>query len=109
MNQPAVRHGHALGRGLYAITDGPHANLFAAVRAAIEGGARLLQYRDKTHDADRRLTEAHALAKLCNDFGVPLIINDDVALACACGAAGVHLGEDDVAITEARAEPTTPP
>lgn len=103
MNQSAVRRGRTLGRGLYAITDGPRKDLLAAVRAAIEGGARLLQYRDKTHDVDRRLVEGRALAKLCNDFGVPLIVNDDVALARACGAAGVHLGEDDVAITDARA------
>lgn len=103
MNQSAVRRGRDLRRGLYAITDGPRKDLLAAVRAAIEGGARLLQYRDKTHDVDRRLVEGRALAKLCNDFGVPLIVNDDVALARACGAAGVHLGEDDVAITDARA------
>jgi len=63
----------------------------------------MLQYRDKTLDADRRLGEASALAVLCREFAVPLIINDDVALARASGAAGVHLGEDDAGVAEARA------
>jgi thiamine-phosphate pyrophosphorylase len=74
-----------------------------AARAALEGGATMLQYRDKTRDAGRRLQEAHELAALCRGFAVPLIINDDVGLARATGAAGVHLGEDDAAIAGARA------
>lgn len=89
--------------GLYAITDGPREDLLAVVRAALEGGATLLQYRDKTHDSERRLREARALATLCREFSVPLIINDDVALARASAAAGVHVGEDDAGIAEARA------
>lgn len=93
----------ALGTGLYAITDGPRDDLLAAARAALEGGAAMLQYRDKTRDADRRVGEARALATLCAEFGIPLIINDDVELALACSAAGVHLGEDDAAIADARA------
>jgi thiamine-phosphate pyrophosphorylase len=90
-------------RGLYAITDGPRGDIAAAARAALEGGAAMLQYRDKTHDAVRRLREARALADLCREFDVPLIINDDVELARAGGAAGVHLGEDDAGIAGARA------
>jgi thiamine-phosphate pyrophosphorylase len=92
-----------LGAGLYAITDGPRADLLSAARAALEGGAALLQYRDKTRDAERRLQEARELAALCHAFAVPLIINDDVELARASDAAGVHLGEDDEAIADARA------
>lgn len=88
--------------GLYAITDGPRDGLGPAVRAALEGGATLVQYRDKTGDRERRLREARELAGLCGGFKVPLIINDDVKLAQACGAAGVHLGEDDPAIADAR-------
>jgi thiamine-phosphate pyrophosphorylase len=91
-----------LGHGLYAITDGPRADLLPAAREALEGGAAMLQYRDKTRDAARRLHEARALKALCAEFGVPLIINDDVELARASAAAGVHLGEDDPAIAEAR-------
>lgn len=89
--------------GLYAITDGPREDLLAVVREALEGGATLLQYRDKTGGADRRLREARALAALGREFGVPLLINDDVELAHASGAAGVHVGEDDATIADARA------
>ncbi|MBS0381690.1 MAG: thiamine phosphate synthase [Proteobacteria bacterium] len=89
-------------RGLYAITDGPREDLREAVRAALEGGARLLQYRDKTRDYHRRTGEVQALAALSKEFGAPLIINDDVELARASHAAGVHLGEDDAGIAEAR-------
>lgn len=98
MTHPLLARG-----GLYAVTDGPRDDLLDAVAAALTGGARLLQYRDKTVDATRRGAEAHALQALCTRFGVPLLINDDVALAAAVGAAGVHLGEDDVGIAAARA------
>ena len=97
MSHPLLRH-----RGLYAVTDGPRADLLEAARAALLGGARVVQYRDKTSDATRRLDEARALAQLCAEFEVPLIINDDVELACASDAAGVHLGEGDLGIAEAR-------
>ena len=91
-------------RGLYAITDGPRDDLIEVCAAAIAGGAAMLQYRDKTRDAVRRHEEAGALATLCARNGIPLIINDDVALAAAVGAAGVHLGEDDADIASARAQ-----
>ena len=92
-----------LGAGLYAITDGPRDDLLPVARAALEGGATLLQYRDKTRDGARRLREAQALADLCASFRIPLIVNDDVELARASGASGVHLGEDDGAVSSARA------
>jgi thiamine-phosphate pyrophosphorylase len=90
--------------GLYAITDGPRDDLVAACEAAIEGGAVLLQYRDKTGDAARRLAEARALAELCAQRRIALIVNDDVDLALASGAMGVHLGENDADIASARAK-----
>ncbi|KJV29348.1 thiamine phosphate synthase [Luteibacter yeojuensis] len=96
-------HPRLSGKGVYAITDGPRDDLFAAVEAALAGGARLLQYRDKTTDAARRRQEAAELASLCARHDVPLIINDDVVLAKETGAAGVHLGVQDVSIAEARA------
>lgn len=89
-------------RGLYAITDGPRPDLVDACAAAIEGGAAVLQYRDKTSDHARRREEAHELASLCARRLVPLIINDDVDLAAEIGTAGVHLGEDDADIAAAR-------
>lgn len=91
------------GQGLYVITDGPRPDLLDAVALALAGGARLLQYRDKTGDDARRLAEAKAIRALCAAHGVPMIVNDDVALALAAGADGVHLGEDDGDLQAARA------
>jgi thiamine-phosphate pyrophosphorylase len=92
-------------RGLYAIT-GPTANtgrLLAWADAVIEGGAVWLQYRDKGGDAVRRLEQALALRERCGSREVRFIVNDDVGLAAACSADGVHLGEDDGSIATARA------
>ncbi|OOG62748.1 thiamine-phosphate diphosphorylase [Rhodanobacter sp. B04] len=83
------------GRGLYAITDGPRPDLLDVAAHALAGGARLLQYRDKSADSVRRHAEAAALKQLCATYAVPLIINDDVALAIAVAAGGVHLGKND--------------
>jgi len=55
----------------------------------------LIQYRDKSTDGQRRRYEASALRDLCSQYDAALIINDDVALACAVGADGVHLGRND--------------
>lgn len=93
-------------RGLYAITDAallPDDRLVTAVEQALLGGARLVQYRDKSSDGARRLTQARALNALCRHHDVPLIINDDVELAAQIGAAGVHIGKDDPAFATARA------
>ncbi|MBS1224312.1 MAG: thiamine monophosphate synthase [Proteobacteria bacterium] len=97
---------HPSCRGLYAITDAlliPDDRLTEAVEQAILGGAWLIQYRDKSHDDARRLTQARALNELCQHHEVPLIINDDVELAAQVGAAGVHVGKDDSAFAIARA------
>lgn len=92
-------------RGLYAITD-PEliavADLVAQVGAAIAGGAVLVQYRDKTADAAQRIARARAVLACCRAHQVALLINDDIALAAAVGADGVHLGRDDAAFTAAR-------
>lgn len=99
MSKPACR-------GLYAVTDAfllPDDRLVAAVENAILGGARLIQYRDKSDDGARRLSQARALSELCRRHEVPLIVNDDVELAARVGAAGVHIGRDDPAFATARA------
>jgi len=91
--------------GLYVITDARWPRpvpLTEAVAAAIRGGARVVQYRDKSDDTERRHQEATALQRLCAQAGVPFIVNDDVALAAAVGADGVHIGQDDPDIAEAR-------
>jgi thiamine-phosphate pyrophosphorylase len=90
-------------RGLYAITpDQPpdaterdDQTLVTQVAQAIAGGARLIQYRVKGLDPQRRQSQATALVALCRQAAVPLIINDDMELALTVGAAGVHLGQDD--------------
>ena len=89
--------------GLYAITDGPRDDLLDVAAQALAGGARLLQYRDKTPDHARRHAEARALQQLCHRHGAALIVNDDVALALAIRADGVHLGKQDGELASARA------
>jgi thiamine-phosphate pyrophosphorylase len=92
-------------RGLYAIADTRYlsaARLLDAVGEAIAGGARLIQYRDKGTDPGRRREQARALGALCRAHGVAFLVNDDVALAAATGADGVHLGRDDPALSAAR-------
>lgn len=91
-------------RGLYAITqtDGKTpADVLAEVEAALKGGAAVVQYRDKK-PADA-LSLARGLVRLCHRYEVPLLINDDVELAAQSGADGVHLGQDDGHVREARA------
>lgn len=91
--------------GLYAITDSAlHTGtaLEQAVRRAIAGGAKVIQYRDKSADADRRRTEAAMLVRLCRRHGVPMIVNDDVELALSCDADGVHIGRDDLQLSALR-------
>lgn len=92
--------------GLYAITDATllpdDTRLRQAVTAAIRGGARIIQYRDKSDQAEKRLRQALMLADLCRTADVPLLINDDISLAAASGASGVHLGQSDAALSAAR-------
>ncbi|BAN56704.1 MULTISPECIES: thiamine phosphate synthase [Pseudomonas] len=91
-------------RGLYAITDSQllAGRFLSHVEAALEGGVCLLQYRDKSDDAARRLREAEGLMKLCERYGTQLLINDDAELAARLGV-GVHLGQTDGPLTPARA------
>ena len=89
--------------GLYAISDGPRADLLDACEKALCGGAAVLQYRDKTAEPARRHQEALALAALCARYRAPLIVNDDIELAADVGAAGVHLGKGDATVADARA------
>ena len=91
-------------KGLYAITpDGLDTSLLlTAVEAALSGGCRWLQYRNKAADAGLKRQQAEQLQTLCDAHGAGLIINDDPAMALALGAAGVHLGREDGALAAAR-------
>jgi thiamine-phosphate pyrophosphorylase len=91
--------------GLYAITESrltPPGTTIEQVSLAIDGGAVVIQYREKHLPRKERGREARALATLCRERDIPLIINDDIELAAACGAAGVHLGQDDAPVSRAR-------
>lgn len=91
-------------RGLYAITpDGlDEAGLMVRVDAVLRGGAKFLQYRDKTGDAARQRATALALRAATRAAGALLIINDSLPLALAVDADGVHLGGDDGDLAAAR-------
>lgn len=91
-------------RGLYAITpdrDFAADMLESAAAAAIQGGAAAIQYRRK-NGSGRHHEQARALLGICRRSRVPLIINDDVALAVEIGADGVHVGRDDADATSVR-------
>lgn len=92
-------------RGLYAITDErlmTEDDFLSKAEQALLGGARLIQYRDKSDDAEKRFKQASELKKICQQTSTLLIINDDVELANAVQADGVHLGKDDDSIINAR-------
>lgn len=76
--------------------------LLDCVREALEGGVTLVQYRAKTASSAEMYDEALQLKALCDSFKVPLIINDRLDIAMAVGAAGVHLGQDDLPCAAAR-------
>ncbi|MGB0733185.1 MAG: thiamine phosphate synthase, partial [Pontibacterium sp.] len=92
--------------GLYGITDSQlmptDDQLLVSVEASLRGGTKIIQYRDKSNDADKRLRQACALVSLCDDFNVPCLINDDVTLAKQANATGVHLGRGDGNLSAAR-------
>jgi thiamine-phosphate pyrophosphorylase len=91
--------------GLYAITD-PHLMpgkaLFTGVRAALSGGANIIQYRNKLSSRTQQRDEATELLRMTSDFGALLLINDDLALCLDINADGVHLGRSDGDISAAR-------
>ncbi|MES2563120.1 MAG: thiamine phosphate synthase [Pseudomonadota bacterium] len=95
---------HSVVRGLYAVT--PDAidtsALVAQVHAAVSGGVRVVQYRNKQATPDTRSAQARALKAVCDRFGAALIINDHVDLAAEVDAAGVHIGAADGEISAAR-------
>lgn len=92
-------------RGLYAITDEkliPESTFIASIEQALSGGTSIIQYRDKSANQAKRHEQASAIRSLCNEYNASLIINDDIRLAKAVEADGVHLGDDDVSIEQAR-------
>lgn len=90
--------------GLYALTPDTEDTdaLLMQVKDALSGGVGVLQYRNKSPDAALRLQQGEALLQICRQHGIPLIINDDLALACRLDADGLHLGREDGELSKAR-------
>ncbi len=92
-------------RGLYIIIDPAVAegrDEVEIARGALDGGARLLQLRDKTREKGLQLPIAQALRALCRERGAVFIVNDHVDLALAVNADGVHLGQKDLPLSAVR-------
>lgn len=87
--------------GVYLVTDQGD-NLVERVRTALRGGVSVLQYRAKNRERAHCLSEATELKQICRDFGVSFIVNDDMQLAREVDADGIHLGQDDGQVADAR-------
>ncbi|MBU5488176.1 thiamine phosphate synthase [Clostridium sp. MSJ-8] len=90
---------------LYAITDRTwlgEETLYSQVKKALEGGATIIQLREKNLDYDSFLKEAIDIKELCYEYGVKFIVNDNIKVAIECDADGVHVGQDDMDVTEVR-------
>lgn len=91
---------------LYAVTDRAwvgRMSLYQQVEAALKNGVTCVQLREKELDEKDFLEEAKEMAALCRSYHVPFIVNDNVDVAIACGADGVHVGQDDMAASDVRA------
>jgi len=91
-------------KGLYAITpDSADLNtLIQKTKSAIEGGAFMVQFRSKIQDRDVKMQQCAAILRLCREYEIPCIVNDDVDMCRILEADGVHLGEKDDNIAEVR-------
>ena len=90
---------------LYAVTDRAwvgEKTLHQQVEAALRGGVTCVQLREKDMGDDDFLQEAKEIHALCRQYGVPFIVNDNVEVAVACGAEGIHVGQEDMAAGDVR-------
>ena len=90
---------------VYAVTDRAWVgkmSLYEQVEASLQNGATCIQLREKELDDDPFLKEAIELAALCRRYGVPFIVNDNVEIAIACHADGVHVGQQDMNASDVR-------
>lgn len=91
---------------LYAVTDRGLAkgrDFYRMVEEALKGGITALQLREKDLDPSHFMEEARVIKELCRKYKVPFIINDNVEVALAVGADGIHVGQEDMAAAEIRA------
>ena len=92
-------------RGLYAITDEKlitDDNFSTSIKSVLQGGAHIIQYRDKSGNHEKRLRQARVIRSLCDHYNALCIINDDIELARSVDADGVHLGREDISLNVAR-------
>lgn len=93
---------------LYAVTDrhwlAEGETLYSVVEKALQGGATFMQLREKHLEEEQFMEEAKAIKALCARYGVPFVINDNVKIAAAMGADGVHVGQSDMAAGDVRAK-----
>lgn len=90
---------------LYAVTDRAWVGartLYQQVEEALRGGVTCVQLREKDMSSEEFLREAKEIHALCRRYGVPFIVNDNVEVAVACGAEGVHVGQEDMAAGDVR-------
>ena len=90
---------------LYAVTDRAWVGkqtLYEQVESALKGGATCVQLREKELGEEEFLNEAKEIAALCRRYGVPFFVNDNVDIAIACGADGVHVGQEDMEASKVR-------
>jgi thiamine-phosphate pyrophosphorylase len=90
-------------RGLYAIADTaviPEDKYFARVEAVLQGGCRIIQYRDKSSETQKRHYQACRLAEMCRQYNALFIVNDDLELALSSNADGVHCGKNDLPVAD---------
>ena len=105
MHLATRRSNAAMVRGLYVIIDPEHTrgrNLITVAMAALDGGASAIQLRDKINNKSNILPFARQITQLCEERSAVCIINDHADLAVACGAHGLHIGQHDLPISEAR-------
>ena len=111
MSGPGPRRSRPPVEGLYGILDpavaavgapDPGAALAEALAAALAGGCRVIQYRDKQASPATVLVRARLLARACRDADAVFIVNDRLDIAILSGASGCHLGQDDLPLAEAR-------
>ena len=92
---------------LYAVTDRHwlgEETLYDQVKKALDGGATFVQLREKNLDREDFLAEAKEIQKLCREYGVPFVINDEVSIAKDIDADGVHVGQSDMEAGDVRAK-----
>lgn len=109
MEKRTVIDRHSMTEGdllLYAVTDRhwlkDGETLADAVRLALDGGSTFVQLREKELDEETFLAEAVELKKLCAEYGVPFVLDDNVELAVKCDADGVHVGQSDMEAGDVR-------